>query len=425
MAGELTLNDNDNPAALDIGAYFNAGGDGNDLTIYLQTLDGEVSFTAAAQYILGGGGFARFTLPADAQTLLNNLSTGDRWIFKAARPAASDTVTANADATQFSISNPEATGVTTTSSSEGYQIINLDAAWWGQLTGSQRGWEPPTADRPAIVSGLALNAGETLVAFGIYSSGVVRISLDTGDLTDAFEADGGVRLTVGSQSWIFLLAGADMGVPYFWSPSNSDEVIEAYGIIASATAGTLEISDDPDTDFADTSSVAPSFADIAGDPQDWVRGQAITTVQVPAASGMPTPTYAVVGPLPAGLSFDSNTRQITGTPTVVGSGSIRIRASNSAGFDEWIFFYTISGQSITANADASAFSISNPEATGTATGTVTVITDSLTANADPTAFSISNPEAAGTVTQVPETITTNADPTALSISNPETAAGTV
>ena len=60
----------------------------NDLTIYLQTLDGEVSFTAAAQFVLGGGGFARFTLPADAQTLLDNLASGDRWIFKTARPAA-------------------------------------------------------------------------------------------------------------------------------------------------------------------------------------------------------------------------------------------------------------------------------------------------------------------------------------------------
>ena len=87
-AGELTLNDNDNPSALDIGSYFDAGGAGNDLTIYLQTLDaGEVSFAAASQFVLGGGGFARFTLPADAQTLLNGIASGDRFIFKAARPA--------------------------------------------------------------------------------------------------------------------------------------------------------------------------------------------------------------------------------------------------------------------------------------------------------------------------------------------------
>ena len=36
-ATELNLNDNDSPSALDIGTYFAAGGDGNDLTLYLQT----------------------------------------------------------------------------------------------------------------------------------------------------------------------------------------------------------------------------------------------------------------------------------------------------------------------------------------------------------------------------------------------------
>ena len=133
----------------------------------------------------------------------------------------------------------------------GYQLINLEASWWGQLTGSQRGWQPPTAERPAIVSGLTLNgAADQLYAFGVYSSGVVRISTQNGDLTDEFEGNGGVRLTVGSQSWIYLLAGAVMSVPYFWGPSNSAEVIDAYNAISSAAAATLEISDDPDTDFA-------------------------------------------------------------------------------------------------------------------------------------------------------------------------------
>ena len=54
--------------------------------------DGEVSFAVASQYLLGGGNFARFTLPADAQALLDNINIGDRFIFKAARPAAVTTV---------------------------------------------------------------------------------------------------------------------------------------------------------------------------------------------------------------------------------------------------------------------------------------------------------------------------------------------
>ena len=83
----LQLNDDDNPVTFDIGAYFDTGGAGNDLTAYLQTLaDGEVSFPAAAAFARANQ--VRFTLPADAQTLLDNLEDGDRWIFKLARPAA-------------------------------------------------------------------------------------------------------------------------------------------------------------------------------------------------------------------------------------------------------------------------------------------------------------------------------------------------
>ena len=41
----------------------------------------------ATQFQFGGSNLARFDIPVDVQTLLNNLDTGDRWIFKAARPA--------------------------------------------------------------------------------------------------------------------------------------------------------------------------------------------------------------------------------------------------------------------------------------------------------------------------------------------------
>ena len=84
----LQLNDADNPTALDIGAYFDTGGIGNDLTIYLQTLnDGEVSFPVAGNVAFTRDGQVRFDLPSDAQTLLDNLASGDRWIFKTARPS--------------------------------------------------------------------------------------------------------------------------------------------------------------------------------------------------------------------------------------------------------------------------------------------------------------------------------------------------
>ena len=76
IESQIILNDNNNPVELALGAYFNAGGDGNDLTIYFQTLnDGEVSFAVIDQVDTAlGGNYVRFNLPADAQTLLNNIA---------------------------------------------------------------------------------------------------------------------------------------------------------------------------------------------------------------------------------------------------------------------------------------------------------------------------------------------------------------
>ena len=112
----LQLNDNNNPAALDIGAYFSTGGAGNDLTIYIQTLaDGEISFPAT-NASFSRVDQVRFTMPANVQTLFDNLTSGDRLIFKAARPAVTQqqiVLTGDADlgsptaAADLNVENPQ------------------------------------------------------------------------------------------------------------------------------------------------------------------------------------------------------------------------------------------------------------------------------------------------------------------------------
>ena len=49
----------------------------------------------------------------------------------------------------------------------------------------------------------------------------------------------------------------------------------------------------------------------------------------------------MVGTLPEGLSFNTGTRRITGTPTSTGTGTITIRATNSNGTDDWTVSYSI------------------------------------------------------------------------------------
>ena len=129
----------------------------------------------------------------------------------------------------------------------------------------------------------------------------------------------------------------------------------------------------------------PSFTDDTGTAQSWTVGTSIAAVQVPAASGNPTPAYAVVGGLPSGLAFATGTRRITGTPTAAGSGTIRIRATNSQGSDDWTVTYTAAAaQTAPAFADntgdaqswftgVAITSLTVPAATGTPTPTYAAV----------------------------------------------------
>ena len=127
----LQLNDDNNPVALDIGAYFSTGGAGNDLTIYLQTMNGgEVSFTVASTVSFSRVDQVRFTLPSDAQTLLDNISTGDRFIFALARPtpvAVDHAVNAGDVAWTFAL--PQASITHTPRVPDAHTINAGDIAW--------------------------------------------------------------------------------------------------------------------------------------------------------------------------------------------------------------------------------------------------------------------------------------------------------
>ena len=131
----LQLNDNDNPVTFDISDYFGTGGDGNDLTIYLQTIDdGEVSWPVAGNVSTPNAGQVRFTIPTDAQTLLDNLADGDRWIFKAARPAAvpvDHTVTASPANWTFDL--PEATATRTGTAPVDHTATASPVSWTFEL----------------------------------------------------------------------------------------------------------------------------------------------------------------------------------------------------------------------------------------------------------------------------------------------------
>ena len=114
----------------------------------------------------------------------------------------------------------------------------------------------------------------------------------------------------------------------------------AYNVRVRATTDDAESGWVSGTFTTTTILTAPSFTDDTGDAQTWTQNNAITNITVPAATGSPTPSYAAVGTLPAGITFTPSTRRLSGTPTAIGSGTIRIRATNSQGSDDWTVTYT-------------------------------------------------------------------------------------
>ena len=128
---------------------------------------------------------------------------------------------------------------------------------WGRSTG-----------RPQINADLRGTSNAFLANLSLQNdNGTVNLSFSStssgggGDqsLSDAFEASGGLDITVGSLSLSVNLAGADTTDPYNWIPSNSAEVIQWVNDVFALTgnqAATLVIRDfehaAPDTPVAPT-----------------------------------------------------------------------------------------------------------------------------------------------------------------------------
>ena len=192
-----------------------------------------------AQYLLGGGNYARFTLPADAQTLLDNVAISDRFIFKAARPAATTVRTGSGTSIEGEGSLGEATGqavaVTVTRTGSGTSIaaegslgeatgeaaavipssgheqtLDLPSAWYSTNANGVY-WIPPEGSRPEI------DAELTHVGYGgapsnglmFFTERQILISSNSMspthkpraaqvDLSEEFEANGTLTVTIGS-----------------------------------------------------------------------------------------------------------------------------------------------------------------------------------------------------------------------------------
>ena len=102
----------------------------------------------------------------------------------------------------------------------------------------------------------------------------------------------------------------------------------SYTITASNTGGS-----DTATVTIVVNDVAPSSITYSPNSFTLTKGTAMTSV-TPSTSGGPVTSWSVSPSLPAGLSLDTSTGEISGTPTAItSSASYTITASNTGGSD--------------------------------------------------------------------------------------------
>ncbi len=85
----------------------------------------------------------------------------------------------------------------------------------------------------------------------------------------------------------------------------------------------------------------PDYSDVTVAAQSWPRGQAIIAFTIPAASGDAPLTYRISGE-PAGITINSQTSELSGTPTTNGSGTATVTATDNDGdIDTLSFTWTV------------------------------------------------------------------------------------
>ena len=85
-AGSERISLHDNESDHNLRAYFDPGGAGNGLTLWIQTTEGNISFALAGQIDGGGTNFIIFNVPLEHQSFLAGIAVNQRIIFALQRP---------------------------------------------------------------------------------------------------------------------------------------------------------------------------------------------------------------------------------------------------------------------------------------------------------------------------------------------------
>ena len=172
----------------------------------------------------------------------------------------------------------------------------------------------------------------TLDGLALAADATVSLSIDNSS-TAIRDVDYSVEFT----PLIQIPAGSTIGVtlltlrPVDDDIAEGDEIIKLAGTIAGLVGDEAELllSDNDQAMAPPDAPDAPGDGSLAFsgtiDSQTYTAGTAIDALMLPAASGgTGALTYSLVGTLPAGLSYDTATRVLSGTPTAATDGAVSL-----------------------------------------------------------------------------------------------------
>ncbi|WP_065964603.1 ice-binding family protein [Curtobacterium sp. UCD-KPL2560] len=194
---------------------------------------------------------------------------------------------------------------------------------------------------------------------GVYSGGALSLA-DTGSLTLAGSADSvwvfqaASTLTIGSGTRITITGGAS-SCNVFWQVGSSATIgtgaqfrgtVLAQQSVTATTGATVvgRLLARTGAVTLDTNTItAPTGCPTPGTPSQTVAPTIASGAPTPAtagtpysytvtATGTPSPTFTATG-LPAGLTIDSTTGVVSGTPTTPGAATVTVTASNGTAPD--------------------------------------------------------------------------------------------
>ncbi len=368
-------------------------GDGDDEP------DGSVTVTLA-----GGTGYTLGTAKRASVTVRDD----DRPQFRAAPQVfsgpqtfsgpsgASDSVlVSNHDETNANVAAnlsqfDQALAFTTGSNPDGYRLTSVEFAGFSNATSVTVTVNSATGDQPGAVLG-TLTGSSTAGARTYTHPGLdltantpyfVVVDIDTGILgvdVTASDAETGLAGWSLGDGNLYRNRGATSGTWLTWTNS--------FKLRINGTAKGTVIDE------------VPTFGTNTISNQSYTRNTQITPLTLPAATGGDGAlNYELVGTLPAGLSYNANTRQITGTPTEAQSAvtytwKVTDSDASDPDSDELTFTIAVSGTRPTLTLALSSSSISENGGSATVTASLSA---AVSREVRITVKAASDPDHAGT-----------------------------